>query len=200
MIMACNIAKQHNLNNITIVSDSRYVINSVELWLPKWLDNEFKTYKNKSVVNKKLMLDLLEAKSDLSVNWVFTRGHNEDFGNTKADDLAKSALIGDSHKLGAVLTFSENQQLKDPAIERVHVALVNPEEGNNSRYDNFIIKNGLVYHKQTTDDGIEITRLLVPNEQRLTPSHSPRRSAVGRPPWRSEDAQKAQLVLVARNG
>lgn len=166
MINACNIAKASNFKDISIVSESRYVLNSVELWLPKWIDNEFKITKNKQVVNKKLMLDLVEAKQQLTIRWLFTKGHSEDFGNSKADELAKQVLQSDSHKLGAVVKFNPEQQLRDPAIQRIHAALTDEEAEVNRRFDNFEIIDGLLYLKKQAGDDICISKLVVPADQR----------------------------------
>ena len=53
-IKACEIAKKHNLTQIDIVTDSKYLYSAATLWLDKWHSKEWKDHKNKLVVSTKL--------------------------------------------------------------------------------------------------------------------------------------------------
>lgn len=165
VIEACKLAKFNKLKKIAIVSDSKYVLSSIEKWLPKWRENEFLNYKNKPVVNQKLIRELADHTEGLDINWCFVKGHNQNFGNTKADELAKSVLSKSCHKIAAALVFGEAEQLKDPTIRRIHQQLSNQSQQQaNPKYT---IINGLVHLREPTDDDPENTRLIVPKDQRL---------------------------------
>ena len=73
---------------IHIVTDSKYVINGIQDWLPKWKLNNWRTAAKKSVANKELweQLDSLCQKHQTSWEWV--KGHSGHPMNERCDALA----------------------------------------------------------------------------------------------------------------
>ncbi len=78
-------------SSITIISDSRYVINGATVWMRKWKTNGWKA-KNGPVKHKPLWeeLDALLNSNVVTFKWV--KGHSGDEMNEKADQLATEAL------------------------------------------------------------------------------------------------------------
>ena len=77
---------------VTIHTDSRYVMDGVTQWMPRWKKNGWKTADKKPVKNEDLWreLDVLCAKHDLKWRWV--RGHSGHPENERADALARGAI------------------------------------------------------------------------------------------------------------
>ena len=77
---------------ITIITDSKYVMNGVQTWLAGWKKNNWKTASKKPVKNEELWkrLDLLCKQHE--VNWKWVKGHAGDMGNERVDKLARSAM------------------------------------------------------------------------------------------------------------
>jgi len=82
---------------VTIHTDSRYVMDGITQWMPRWKKNGWKTADKKPVKNEDLWreLDTLCAKHDLKWRWV--RGHSGHPENERADELAKAAIPSRSH-------------------------------------------------------------------------------------------------------
>ena len=77
---------------VALHTDSRYVMNGVKNWLPRWKSNGWKTAGKKPVANQDLWQILDEAVSRHNVTWYWVKGHNENYLNEKADTLAKKAI------------------------------------------------------------------------------------------------------------
>ncbi len=79
-------------SEITIITDSKYVMNGVQTWLAGWKKNNWKTASKKPVKNEELWkrLDLLCKQHE--VNWKWVKGHAGDMGNERVDKLARSAM------------------------------------------------------------------------------------------------------------
>jgi len=77
---------------IDLYSDSRYVLEGISEWLPRWKKRGWKTAAKKPVQNQALRqrLDELAAQHDIEWHWV--RGHSGDPGNEKADALANLGI------------------------------------------------------------------------------------------------------------
>jgi ribonuclease HI len=77
--------------NITIYSDSQYVINSVmKGWLDNWIATNFKGGKK----NKDLWLQFKELARDHKINFVWVKGHADNPFNNRCDELATEAADG----------------------------------------------------------------------------------------------------------
>ncbi|XP_034951645.1 ribonuclease H1-like [Chelonus insularis] len=89
VIEAANIAKRHGMEKIRINTDSEFLINCQEKWMPKWKAKGWKTAKNQPVINKEELIRMEEALAPLDVEFLHVRGHHGVHGNEMADKLAR---------------------------------------------------------------------------------------------------------------
>ncbi len=77
---------------VTIISDSKYVVQGMTEWIHSWKKKGWKTAGNKPVSNLKRWqaLDALVAKHD--VRWRWVKGHNGHAENERADELARQGI------------------------------------------------------------------------------------------------------------
>ena len=78
--------------NITIYSDSKYVINTCESWLDNWLS---KGLTDKA--NMDLWLQYKELSKMHNINFIHVKGHSNNKYNEECDKLAVNAYV---HKKG----------------------------------------------------------------------------------------------------
>ena len=76
---------------IDLHTDSRYVMNGVQEWMPAWKANGWKTASKKPVANQDLWQQLDEAVSRHRVQWHWVKGHAGDEFNERCDQLARTA-------------------------------------------------------------------------------------------------------------
>ena len=77
---------------VRIFSDSRYVLNGIEEWLPGWKARGWKTASRKPVLNQDLW-QVLDASTQLhQIEWHWVKGHSGVPGNERADELANQAI------------------------------------------------------------------------------------------------------------
>ena len=74
--------------DITIFTDSKYVIDGITKWVFSWLQNNWSTASKKPVANRLLWEALFNLTKDQNVKWVWVKGHAGVFGNERADSLA----------------------------------------------------------------------------------------------------------------
>ena len=79
-------------NEITVITNGKYVRDGITKWIKEWKLNNWKTTKKGEVLNKDLWLMLDELQGELTVNWRWVEGHKETDGNIQADDLAKKGV------------------------------------------------------------------------------------------------------------
>ena len=84
-------ALQHlkNSEELTLVTDSKYVKDGIQLWMANWEKNGWKTASKKPVKNKELWLLLDSEIAKHNINWEWVKGHAGDKYNEKADFLAR---------------------------------------------------------------------------------------------------------------
>ena len=79
--------------NITLYTDSRYVMDGVNQWLPNWKRNNWKTANKKSdVKNVELWQELDALLPQHEIRWVWVKGHAGHPENERVDELARSAI------------------------------------------------------------------------------------------------------------
>ena len=78
--------------NITIHTDSTYVMKGMTEWLPQWKKRDWKTAARKPVKNVDLWQRLEQAISQHDVKWVWVKGHSGVPENERADELARLAI------------------------------------------------------------------------------------------------------------
>ncbi len=78
--------------NITLYTDSRYVMDGIEKWIFNWKQNGWKTANKKAPVkNLELWQKLDELKSKHDIRWVWVKGHAGHKENERCDELARTA-------------------------------------------------------------------------------------------------------------
>ena len=80
-------------SDITIYSDSKYVIDSLSKgWLDGWIKKGWTRGKNEPVKNVDLWKKLVALKSSHTVSYVWVKGHAGNPGNERCDQLANDAI------------------------------------------------------------------------------------------------------------
>lgn len=83
-------------SQVTIHTDSRYLMDGATQWMKKWKTNGWKTADKKPVKNDDLWRALEEASAPHQVAWRWVRGHSDHVENARADALARSAIVSGS--------------------------------------------------------------------------------------------------------
>lgn len=93
-LMAAIIALEslQELCDITLVTDSQYVMNGITSWLPNWKKNNWKTSAKKAVKNKDLWQRLDQVCARHRINWQWVKGHSGHIENELVDVLANQAI------------------------------------------------------------------------------------------------------------
>ena len=84
---------------ISLYTDSKYVMDGVNQWLPNWKKNNWKTANKKSAVKNIDLwqqLDELLPKHEILWNWV--KGHNGHPENERVDKLARDQALAFANK------------------------------------------------------------------------------------------------------
>ena len=77
--------------NVTIYSDSAYVVNSIEMgWIFNWQKNNWKKKDKSSVKNIELWEEMLKLLKIHNVKFVKVKGHSDNEYNNRCDKLAVS--------------------------------------------------------------------------------------------------------------
>ncbi len=76
--------------NITIVTDSKYVMDGIDKWITNWKQNNWKTAAKKAVKNKDLWIKLDELCSLHQVDWQWIKGHSGHAENEECDQIAQT--------------------------------------------------------------------------------------------------------------
>lgn len=82
------LSKLNKKYNITIYTDSNYVVKGMSEWVYGWIKNNWKNSKKEPVKNKELWLELLELSKQHNIKWEWVKGHSDNIGNIRADELA----------------------------------------------------------------------------------------------------------------
>ena len=77
---------------VILYTDSKYVKEGIESWLPNWKARGWKTSNKKPVKNQDLWLALDEAVGCHQLAWKWVKGHAGDPGNEAADALANRGI------------------------------------------------------------------------------------------------------------
>lgn len=127
--------KMINSNNVpvkVVYSDSAYVVNGTNEWLPNWVERNWVNSKKQPVKNKEYWQMINEELPDFATFTIEkVKGHSGNFGNDLADDLAnqgadlaeenfkriqeKPNILGNRklNKLSKVLKEKEKEHDKD---------------------------------------------------------------------------------------
>ena len=74
---------------ITLVTDSKYVKDGIQSWIQNWKKNGWVTKSKKAVKNRELWEDLDELIAKHNITWEWVKGHAGNKHNEKADYLAR---------------------------------------------------------------------------------------------------------------
>ena len=75
--------------NVTLYTDSRYVMDGVNEWLPNWKLNGWRTSNKKTPVKNVDLWQLLESLiENHKIKWIWVKGHNGHPENERVDKLA----------------------------------------------------------------------------------------------------------------
>ena len=75
--------------DITLVTDSKYVKDGIQSWIQNWKKNGWKTAAKKPVKNKELWIELDDLIARHNITWEWVKGHAGNTHNEKADYLAR---------------------------------------------------------------------------------------------------------------
>jgi ribonuclease HI len=76
--------------SITVVSDSRYVLNGIQNWIAGWKRNGWKNAKKQQVANQELWQRLDAATQSHRIEWQWIKGHAGHPLNERCDELASA--------------------------------------------------------------------------------------------------------------
>ena len=78
--------------NITLVTDSKYVKDGIQSWIQNWKKNGWKTAAKKPVKNKELWIKVDELNQFHNISWNWVKGHSGNRENDIADMLANKGI------------------------------------------------------------------------------------------------------------
>ena len=78
--------------SVLLHTDSKYVMDGINEWMPNWKKRGWKTSARKPVKNQDLWQRLDEAVQRHSIKWVWVKGHDGNPGNETADELANLGI------------------------------------------------------------------------------------------------------------
>lgn len=80
--------------NISLYTDSRYVMDGIEKWIENWKRNNWKTANKKAPVkNIELWQKLDELQSKHEIRWIWVKGHAGHPENERCDALARQQSL-----------------------------------------------------------------------------------------------------------
>ncbi|MFO1429698.1 MAG: ribonuclease HI [Candidatus Competibacteraceae bacterium] len=77
---------------VTLYTDSRYVMDGITRWIHTWKRNGWRTADNQAVKNGALWQRLDAACARHRIDWHWIKGHSGQPENTRVDRLARAAL------------------------------------------------------------------------------------------------------------
>ncbi len=77
---------------IALYTDSKYVMDGLNQWLPNWKKRGWKTADKKPVKNQDLWQALDAAVERHEIEWHWVKGHAGHPGNERADQLANAGI------------------------------------------------------------------------------------------------------------
>lgn len=83
-----------NPSLVILHTDSKYVMDGLTRWLPRWKSNGWKTADKKPVKNSDLWQRLDEATQRHDIVWRWVQGHSGHTENERADAIARAAIPG----------------------------------------------------------------------------------------------------------
>ena len=79
-----------NDREMTIYTDSAYLVSGITRWVKGWAENDWKTSKKEDVLNKDLWERLVDATAHTVIDWKIIKGHSDTPLNERCDVIATS--------------------------------------------------------------------------------------------------------------
>lgn len=79
--------------NVHLMTDSKYVMQGVQEWVPKWRRNGWMTADKKPVKNQDLWVRLDAAATAHTVTWEWVKGHSGHDENERVDTAARDQAL-----------------------------------------------------------------------------------------------------------
>ncbi len=76
---------------VALTTDSRYVMQGIEQWLPRWQARGWRTAAGQPVKNQDLWERLARANATHAVDWHWVKGHAGHADNERVDHAARAA-------------------------------------------------------------------------------------------------------------
>lgn len=108
-----------NEHEITIYTDSAYVLNGITRWVKGWQKNNWKTSQKEDVLNKDLWEKLVSLTVHRVIYWKLVKGHSGTAGNERCDAIATSfadnnpviLYSGSKERYGVNLSLSPTSEI-----------------------------------------------------------------------------------------
>lgn len=90
-IIAIQLAGEHGIRHLCIITDSKFLLEAVLDWMPDWKRNRWVKSDGYPVENRDDFhrLDTIMNRYYIELKWKYVRAHSGVFGNDCADRLAK---------------------------------------------------------------------------------------------------------------
>lgn len=121
-LMAAISALESSLHEreMTIYTDSAYVVSGITRWVIGWKKNKWKTSQKEDVLNKDLWERLVDATSHKIIDWKLIKGHSGTAGNERCDVIAtsfadKAPVVlynGSKERYGIDVSIKESRESK----------------------------------------------------------------------------------------
>lgn len=162
VIEACRIALENQLSHIAIITDSKYVAESLNKWLEIWQSNGWKDNRNKPVVNELILKKLLCLKARLHIICIHVKGHADDENNIKVDQMAREKLL---EALPVCLTVASQPVITQEDDEEIQT-IIKKLGGNDRLQEKFILIDGNLHYVDPNLPLVQRNRLFVPKRSR----------------------------------
>jgi len=83
---------QSSTEKATVYTDSQYVQKGMTIWVNDWKKKEWKTSGKKPVKNQDLWQRLDSLASELTISWIWVKGHAGNRYNERCDALTQKAI------------------------------------------------------------------------------------------------------------
>ena len=75
--------------DVEIISDSKYVVQAINVWLVNWIKNNWKTAGKKPVKNQQLWKEYVKISQSHNIKATWVKGHAGHTENERCDQLAR---------------------------------------------------------------------------------------------------------------
>lgn len=97
---AFKVLKKPNISNKTIQvhTDSKYLCEGMQKWLPGWKARQWKTANNDPVKNQDLWEALDHITTGMTIEWFWVKGHSGHPQNERVDALVQATLLQEKQR------------------------------------------------------------------------------------------------------